>query len=292
MWKKKRRKKEKKMAKRIFASDAEIASIIEEVRNQLSGKRVFGEVSIKKSLSIQNAGKAQIVFSADAWVKMTTLVKSYDSEVEWHGTVERLDRNKWRINDILVFPHTVAAATVTADQAEYEAWLSTLDDDTFNSLRYHGHSHVNMGVSPSGVDMTYREDVVSTLQAPADGVDSYYIFLILNKKGEWSGEVYDLTNNTLYEKSDIEIDIEVSGFDTVSKFVEDARTKAKKAEPVKTIPAVTSGLTDKKPDKSKAMVDKKQTAGYTNGSDYYSRFAHSPYDDDDDRYYGSVYSYK
>lgn len=290
------------MAKKIFATDAEIDEIIRGIKAQLSGRKVFGEVCVKKSLTTTISEKAVVTFSPDAWVKMTTLVKSYDSEVEWHGTVRRTDKNKWSIDDILVFPHVVAAATVTSDQKEYEAWLNTLDDDTFNSLRYHGHSHVNMGVTPSGVDMKYREDVVSTLQSPGDGVDSFYIFLILNKKGEWSGEIYDLTNNILYEKNDIEIEITVSGFGTASKFIEDAKTKAKKLDTPPTS-TTSKALTKEWAGQTNAAgttsaADKKKTDGVTSKTsyktDYYSQFSHSPYDDDEERYgyYGGAYSYR
>ena len=43
----------------------------------------------------------------------------------------------------------------------------------------HGHSHVNMGTSPSATDTKLQEDHLAQLQD-----NDFYIFLIVNKKRE------------------------------------------------------------------------------------------------------------
>ena len=153
------------MAKKIFASEREIndflrsaqAQLIEESRKLRKRKfqnDQFEGVTLNFKLKeITDNRKATIRFSERAWIKMFALIHTYSTEVEWHGVVERLEPSVFYIKDVLIFPHEVTGATVTSDQTAYEKWLDTLDNDTFNALRFHGHSHVNMGVTPSGVDM-------------------------------------------------------------------------------------------------------------------------------------------
>ena len=93
-----------------------------------------------------------------------------------------LTQSEFEIYDIIVPPHVVTGSTVTADYTKYSEWLNALEDDVFNSLHFHGHSHVNMACSPSGTDMKYRQDVVTQLPVPKNETDdSFYIFCIFNK---------------------------------------------------------------------------------------------------------------
>ena len=161
------------MAKKIFATETEIAEFLRSAQAQLLvesrnlKKRKFqndqadGVTLNFKLKEVKDDRKATITFSAQAYMKIFALVHTYSTEVEWHGVVERTAADAFYIKDILIFPHKVTGATVISDQTEYEKWLDTLDNDTFNALRFHGHSHVNMGVTPSGVDMTYRHNILN-----------------------------------------------------------------------------------------------------------------------------------
>lgn len=205
------------MAKKIFLSEEDIGHIMTSIDQKkqslltsLKTKKLQDDGSRKFSLEFSFAEidnrKAHIYISPKAWVKMFHLICTFKSEVEWHGTVERIDESSFLIKDILVAPHEVTGATVTSDQKKYEEWLDSLPDDIFNSLRFHGHSHVNMGVTPSGVDMTYRRHILGNIGIPTPGKDLFYIFMIFNKSCEVSAQIYDLTNNALYENGDITID--------------------------------------------------------------------------------------
>lgn len=83
------------------------------------------------------------------------------------------------------------------------------------------HSHVNMSTSPSAVDLTHQEKILSQLSS-----DMFYIFMIWNKKMEHTAKIFDLKNNTLYENKDIDVvignnNIDIKGFvDTSKKLVE------------------------------------------------------------------------
>ncbi len=225
------------MAKKIYASETEIAEFLCSAQAQLLAeshnlkKKKFqndqddGVTLNFKLKEVRDDRKATITFSEKAWMKIFALVHTYSTEVEWHGVVERTAADAFYIKDVLIFPHKVTGATVISDQTEYEKWLDTLDNDTFNALRFHGHSHVNMGVTPSGVDMTYRHNILNNFGTPSATSDLFYIFLIFNKKGDISGEIYDLQNNALYSKSTNtdEINIVVEDCDWLTDFLDEAK---------------------------------------------------------------------
>lgn len=221
------------MAKKIFVCEEDIESILAEAKEQLLRGKHFNGVTIKQSLKSDNRN-AWLCFTPTAWVKMTTLVSGFTTEVQWHGLVRRVSVNEFQIYDIIVPPHTVSATTVVSDQEKYTEWINALDDDTFNTLRFHGHSHVDMPVSPSATDTGYRENIVRQMPRPAEGDDSFYIFMIINKRLEWSAEIYDLTNNALYSTVAKEIDLDVTLDDgtDIDTFLFDARKRAVKEAPV------------------------------------------------------------
>lgn len=225
------------MAKKIFATETEIAEFLRSAQAQLLveshnlKKKKFqhdqsdGVTLNFKLKEVKDDRKATITFSAKAWMKIFALVHTYSTEVEWHGVVERTAADAFYIKDVLIFPHKVTGATVISDQTEYEKWLDTLDNETFNALRFHGHSHVNMGVTPSSVDMTYRNNILNNFGTPSETSDLFYIFLIFNKRSDISGEIYDLQNNALYSKSTTvdEINIVVEDCDWLTEFLDEAK---------------------------------------------------------------------
>lgn len=223
------------MAKKIFCTEEDIHSFLRSAEAQiaLAGTELktkkfqtAKEKEINLSFRLDDARdgrKATLEFTKKAWIKMYALVNNFASEVEWHGTVTRIDENTFKVNDILIFPHEATGATVTTNQAEYEEWLNNLDDDTFNALRFHGHSHVDMGVSPSCVDSTYRNKVLNNFGTPNESTDLFYIFLITNKKGAISAEIYDLQNNALYDTEEITVEVEVDNDEYLCEFISEAK---------------------------------------------------------------------
>lgn len=161
--------------------------------------------------------KPKIIISKEANFKMNTLIKRADGEIGWNGTVKR-EGNVFTIEDIFVYPQKVGAATVTCDETETGNWLNSLPDDVFNNLRFQAHSHVNMGVSPSGTDNIMFSKYLETLDD-----DDFYIFMILNKKGDIYLEMYDKTQNIIFYKKDVEICIE-----GIEEFWEESSKQLKK----------------------------------------------------------------
>ena len=171
-----------------------------EFRRQLKEtKSRSGKIDLSYPLTtIKDGDKAEVIFTTTANKKLIALVDQCNKEIGWHGTVVRDPEkpNRFIIEDLFVFPQTVTAATVTPDETEYAMWLGGLDDETFNKLRFHGHSHVRMACTPSGVDTEYQDNILQNLK-------DFYIFGIFNKHGSNWMLIYDIENNILYEDKDI-----------------------------------------------------------------------------------------
>lgn len=164
----------------------------------ISGKKSV-TVSIESMLQLpspQPPDKPEIKFSEEAYAKMKTLVSKADNELAWHGLVRQTAPKQYYIYDILVYPQRVTKATVESDDDLYPIWLDELDDDQFNSIRMQGHSHVNMGTTPSGTD----DELYSTL---TKHISDYYIFIIMNKSDRMWINLYDMKENVVYETADI-----------------------------------------------------------------------------------------
>lgn len=188
-----------------------------------TGKFADGKVNFTKTLGSVDR-KATVFFSELAWLKMQTLIREFDKEVAWHGVAFRGEdetKDEYYITDILVYPQEVTGATVTTDQEKYQMWLMEHDDDVFNNIRFQGHSHVNMAVSPSGVDLSLYERLLDQLD------DSmFYIFMIWNKRKDKHVKIYDLKKNVLFETTDVTVEVMEDGTG-IEQFLKDAKEMVK-----------------------------------------------------------------
>jgi len=179
-----------------------------------------GKLSYSKSFKYEDS-KAVVWIAPKAYKKTLALVTEFSDEVAWHGTVTRSGENEFVIEDIIVYPQEVTGSTVNTDQEAYTKWLYAMDDKTFNKLRMQGHSHVNMSVSPSGVDDRHRQQILEQL----DG-GMFYVFMIWNKSLSVHTLIYDMEKNILYEDKDV--DVKLLGGEGMDKFLENAREKVQK----------------------------------------------------------------
>ena len=147
------------------------------------------------------AKKVKIYCLPTAWCKMTTLVQKTETEIAWHMLINKISKTQYIITDIIVYPQTVTGATVNTDDTKYALWVNNIPDKDFELMRGQGHSHVNMGVSPSSVDTNYYADLLQTMQK------GYYLFMILNKRGDMFLQLVDIDANTVYESTDIVFEI-------------------------------------------------------------------------------------
>lgn len=191
--------------RQIVPSKANIRTILERVKNILEQKQYQKSVTINfeelnKNLIQKNTIIPRITITDEAWQKMTTLVQKCDLEVGFHGVIEKTGNN-YLITDILVYPQKVSAATVTTDETELCKWQLTIPTETYNKIRMQGHSHVNMAVSPSGTDHQTYQKILEIL-----GKDDFYLFLIINKRGNIWMQFFDMKQNILFENKDLELE--------------------------------------------------------------------------------------
>lgn len=197
------------MSKMIKLTPECLAEIRKDFESSLQGAKVAdGKISYTKTFGYINR-KAKVFFTETAWQKMQTLIREFSTEVAWHGVAYRGDdesKDEYYITDILVYPQEVTGGTVNTDQEKYEMWLMMHEDDVFNNIRMQGHSHVNMGTSPSSVDTAHQEKILAQLED-----DMFYIFMIWNKRGEKTIKIYDLAKNILFDGTDVTVEVQDDG---------------------------------------------------------------------------------
>ena len=218
------------MSKKIKYTTDDINKILEKIKSKKKKKRGVsnGKVTIDLSSTSSEKEQAYMLFSPIAYAKMMYLTLSTSDEIGWHGYVKREGDNIFHVYDIVVYPQIVTKVTVETDEVEYPNWIGDIAmDDSFFDLRFHGHSHVNMGCSPSGTDLENRKGYLSQFKDNTDK-DMFYLFLIMNKKGEHTAEIYDYTNNILYEDKDIIIDVCIEDDNFLSLWEKEAKTKVRK----------------------------------------------------------------
>lgn len=152
-----------------------------------------------------------IYITPDAFEKMSIIVQEGGAdEVGWLGLVRRLQEN-FLIYDVIIPKQRVHATTTEIkpddimEVAEAFIPLGAEGIEKINQLRFWGHSHVNMGVSPSGQDNQQMEEL------SAD-VDDFYIRCIANKKGDIDFTLYLFDENLQISHAKWQIYYEVADF--------------------------------------------------------------------------------
>ncbi len=184
------------------------------------GKINKKQANFTYSFETLNPNAVNVNFTVEAYEQMFALVNYFDCEVAWHGYVHRIDDTHFQITKILLYPQDVDDVTVTTDQAGYSVWLNDRSDEEFNSIRFQGHSHVDMPTNPSNLDELKQWDIIKDLDA-----DDFYIFIIVNKRHEYNVWVVDKAKNVIY--TDKDVNITVGSFDK-NEFLKDADVLVKK----------------------------------------------------------------
>lgn len=222
------------MAKRLKITESEISATIKEFIQAIRNGVDKGKVEFKKTFG-ETKTRAKVMLSEVAKQKIEALVKAFPCEVGFYGLAERVpsdveDLLAYRVYDILVPPpQTVSAAKVDSTTEQMTEWFASLPDEQFNNLRFHGHSHVNMGVSPSPTDTAFYEESAELLMDDYDV--SFQIFSIWNKSGSFYFCIYDKGEGLFFDKKDISVFIE-SG--PISEFVQAAKEVVEERKPQST----------------------------------------------------------
>lgn len=191
---------------------------------KLSDSTIKFNYDLKDILKVDaDTVKKPIVYMmAPTYLKMLQYVMLSDNEIAWRGIVERKE-HIFFIKDVFLYPQKVTGATVQEDPDEGQKWSDALPDAIYNTMRFQGHSHVNMGAFWSGTD---KADQHAHLQELLD--DDYYIFAVMNKKQEILVEVYDLAQNVIFEKEDVTFKVFLNKDTTISAIKTEIETFIKK----------------------------------------------------------------
>lgn len=165
-----------------------------------------------------------VMISPVAFMKMQTLIMGFDKEVGWFGLVDKLGAEEYRVSDILVFPQYTSGAFIDDEQddpLEFRKWLDTLTDEEYVARRLWGHSHVNMGVSPSGTDTSMFKRFAETNKAALD--NRFALCVIINKRMDMFWWAYDAETETEYLDKDINVIIEVEAGTSNVRFFEESK---------------------------------------------------------------------
>ena len=158
-----------------------------------------GSMSPKTSPLITHV-PPRVFFLPTAWREMNYIIDYCPVEIGWLGLVEQPNKNDLLITDIFVPEQEVTGATTEIDEQAHAKLVLDLDSQgrDVNKLLYWGHSHVNMGVSPSRTDEEQLAHYIEQLET-----SDFFIRGIHNKKGDAKVDVFDVKNNLLFQKVSI-----------------------------------------------------------------------------------------
>lgn len=166
------------------------------------------------------------------------IVEIAPQEAQWFNTVTEVyskdgDLICLELGDQLYIPEQIcsAAEVDTSPTMMMDFYKDLLKDHSpeetnqiISSMTCWSHSHVNMGVNPSGQDVAQFTQFVK--QAQDQQCNKFQIMLIHNKKGDYYSRVFDPSTGLIYEGIPVYIDSE---FDL--SYIDDAaKTKFKKKQ--------------------------------------------------------------
>ena len=140
-----------------------------------------------------------VYYSADVAVAIDHIVQSQEKEVAWMGLVDKISETEYLIYKIYIPEQEVTASTAEIEDSGISKLVMQIMDEGEDpgKLRYHGHSHVRMGVSPSSTDQDHMSDYLEH----AD----WFIREIRNKKGDQKLDLFDKEHGVAYQCIDSEI---------------------------------------------------------------------------------------
>lgn len=148
---------------------------------------------LEEYLNQQHLITPSIFITCEAYVKMRTLVQNTATEIGWYGIVNKVEGlpSTYLIEDIIVYPQKVTGATCEQDEDKMFEFEMSLTTEQVNHKRFHGHSHVNMSTTPSGVDEQFYQDLLTQIR-------DYLIIAINNKQNSMYVRFYDVEHNVVY----------------------------------------------------------------------------------------------
>jgi proteasome lid subunit RPN8/RPN11 len=145
-----------------------------------------------------------IHFTRKAMKWITAMVEEHTEEVGWLGIIEETGDYDFTVTEIFYPKHELATgSTCEIDpNGSMELMNKLMDagrDEDIAKVKLWGHSHHNMGVSPSG------QDEKMALEMAHDNGD-YLLRIICNKKGDMDVTFYDMSKGLKISDLDYTLD--------------------------------------------------------------------------------------
>ncbi|MGD9382357.1 MAG: hypothetical protein PVI03_07925 [Candidatus Thorarchaeota archaeon] len=181
--------KKKQNSKKVLSIPANVKEELPESKPKFTVQA--GSLTAKTSpiLPVEATHTPTVFYTPKAWTKIRRAVDKCTKEVGWLGIVER-QGDDYLIEDIFIPKQTVSHTETDIDAEDMVDLVMSLEEP--DKLLYWGHSHVNMGVSPSGQD----EQQTAEYLEHAD----FFIRGIYNKKGEAKVDVFDMKLGLVFQK--------------------------------------------------------------------------------------------
>jgi hypothetical protein len=164
---------------------------------RIGGLMSFRNTDAKPEIKyLEDKDVPKVIFSAKVLAIMKYIVDNVNDEVGWLGAVEMIEGSYW-VTDIYLPKQEVNGATceLAPDGMHelYDWMLKSGHEAKTEKIHFWGHSHVNMGVVPSG------QDLEQSMEKLRDFGGTFFIRAICNKGGQMSVAFYDGTNKRLIE---------------------------------------------------------------------------------------------
>lgn len=147
---------------------------------------------------LEDKDNPKIVFTPKILAIMKYIVDNVNDEVGWLGSVEVKD-SIYYITDIYLPKQEVNGGTcelAPEGMQDLAQWMmANGHEDKIDKVHFWGHSHVNMGVTPSHQDCQQSEEKLR------DFGGTFFIRAICNKAGLMSIAFYDGVNKRIIENA-------------------------------------------------------------------------------------------
>lgn len=133
-------------------------------------------------------GVPKVLVSELAYDKIMAVEDRAPDEVGWLGTAMQLDDGTFLIEDIFILEQEVTGTVTEITNAGLAKFMRRIMSqpngaEIWNKIQYWGHSHDDMGVSPSGQDN-------NQMDLFAKSGHSWFIRSICNSKGDMKIDLY------------------------------------------------------------------------------------------------------
>lgn len=156
----------------------------------------FKHATAKTTVQVLEICVPLIFITKKALAKMQLFIENCSEEVGWLGTAKK-EGKFITIEDMYLFDQEVHSTTTEITPEGLGIFAEKLLQEengmeVWNNLKVWGHSHVRMGVTPSGQDNKQMETF-------AEGGHDWFIRIIGNKNGDMKLDLYDYSQGIIYE---------------------------------------------------------------------------------------------